>query len=131
MRIEPKIITTHRDRPDQAIQLLELSGPFERWASFFVNCVRGLAHLGLRAANEAAGELQKILDHRGENPTGYFWALAHLGSARAAALTDDTANCRKMYEAFLLLWKDTDPDILILIPPVSLPPLLFPLACPR
>jgi len=59
--------------------------------------------------------VQKILDHRGISPTGLSWPLAHLGTAPAAALTGDAAKSRKMYQAFLELWKDADPDIPILI----------------
>jgi tetratricopeptide (TPR) repeat protein len=104
-----------RGKPDQAIQLLRPSSPYERQSGFVVNNVRGQAYLGLRAGKEAAVEFQEILDHRGYGPNSLYWALAHLGSARAAALMGDTAKSRKMYEAFLQLWKDADPDIPILI----------------
>jgi hypothetical protein len=43
-----------------------------------------------------------------------LYPLAHLGLARAAALTGDTAKSRKAYQDFLALWKDADPDLTVL-----------------
>ena len=43
-----------------------------------------------------------------------LYPLAHLGLARAAALTGDTAASRKAYQDFLTLWKDADPDLPVL-----------------
>ena len=39
---------------------------------------------------------------------------AHLGLARAYALSGDTARARTAYQDFFALWKDADPDIPIL-----------------
>jgi hypothetical protein len=44
-----------------------------------------------------------------------LYPLAHLGVARSAALTGDTAKSRKAYEDFFALWKDADPDIPLLL----------------
>ena len=41
-------------------------------------------------------------------------ALAHLGLARASALAGDNVKSRMVYQDFLTLWKDADPDIPIL-----------------
>jgi len=41
-------------------------------------------------------------------------ALAHLGLGRAYALSGDTVKAKSAYQDFLTLWKDADPDILIL-----------------
>ena len=43
------------------------------------------------------------------------FALAELGLAQAIALVGDVAEARKAYQDFLILWKDADPDIPILI----------------
>ena len=40
--------------------------------------------------------------------------LAHVGLARAYALSGDTAKARAKYQDFFTLWKDADPDIPIL-----------------
>ncbi|MEP6719539.1 MAG: hypothetical protein ABJB21_10365, partial [bacterium] len=62
----------------------------------------------------AAGEFQKILDHRGWQPTSPLYPLAHLGLARTAALSGDTSKARKAYQDFFALWKDADSDLSIL-----------------
>lgn len=80
---------------------------------------RGQAYLRLHRGPEAAAEFRKILDHPGliggnavaGNTIG---ALAHVGLARAYGLEGDNAKARAEYEQFLNLWKDADPDILIL-----------------
>jgi hypothetical protein len=40
--------------------------------------------------------------------------LAKLGLGRAYVLTGDAAKARAEYQDFLALWKDADPEILIL-----------------
>ena len=62
----------------------------------------------------AATEFQKFLDHRGITMNFPLGALAHLGLARAYALSGDTAKAKTAYQDFLALWKDADPDIPIL-----------------
>jgi len=41
-------------------------------------------------------------------------ALAHLGLARAYALSGEAAKAKTAYQDFLTLWKDADTDIPIL-----------------
>lgn len=48
-------------------------------------------------------------------PMGIHYPLAHLGMARAAALSGDMAKARKYYQDFFALWKDADADIPILV----------------
>ena len=67
------------------------------------------------SGKEAAVEFQKILDHRGIEPLSPLYPLAHVGLARAAALSGDTAMSRKEYQDFFALWKDADADLPILI----------------
>jgi len=95
----------------QAIQLLETTRLFEGYALFQIAYLRGQAYLNLQKGAEAAAEFQKILDHRGSQPTSPTYPLAHLGRARAAALSGDTAKARKAYQDFFALWKDADPDL--------------------
>src|SRR5262249_39609377 len=108
-------IEIRRGNPDKAIQLLQSVSPYERAALFWPPYLRGQAYLRLRARTEAAAEFQKILDNRGDDPTSFLYPLAHLGLARAAALTGDTAKSRKAYQDFFALWKDADADLPILI----------------
>ena len=73
-----------------------------------------MAYLRTGKAAEAATEFQKIVDHRGAN-WGPRYPLAYLGLARAAAQAGDSSRARKVYQDFLTLWKDADPDIPALI----------------
>jgi len=58
----------------------------------------------------AATEFQKLVDYRGLVGTDVIGALAHLQIARAQKIMGDEA-ASKLYEDFLNLWKDADPDI--------------------
>jgi len=106
----------NRGNTEQAIQLLQAAQRFEMewlgraWPVY----VRGLAYLRGGAGAEAMAEFQKIIDHRGVVPIYAAYPLAHLGLARAAVLSGDTAKSRKAYEDFFAFWKDADPDIPIL-----------------
>ena len=104
-----------KNNPAQAIQLLETTRPYEGHSLFQIAYLRGQLYLNQRKGAEAAAEFQKILDHRGAQPTSPIFSLAHLGLARAAALQGDTVKARKAYEDFFALWKDADADIAILI----------------
>ncbi|MGA8220921.1 MAG: protein kinase [Candidatus Acidiferrales bacterium] len=114
-------IALKRDQPNKAVELLASASPYERAYPEAVY-VRGLAYLGLREGAEAAAEFEKILDHKGANwgsawqhpYWGQFYSLSYLGLARAAMLAGDAAKARKVYQDFLALWKDADPDIPIL-----------------
>ncbi len=114
-------IAVKRDQPTKAVELLASASPYERAYPEAVY-VRGLAYLGLREGAEAAGEFEKILNHKGanwgsawEHPFwGQFYSLSYLGLARGSALAGDPAKAAKAYQDFLNLWKDADPDIPIL-----------------
>jgi eukaryotic-like serine/threonine-protein kinase len=83
--------------------------------------LRGQAYLAAGQGKPAAVEFQKILDHNGMVWNCWTGALAHLGVARANALQSktltgaeaDAARVRALaaYKDFLILWKDSDPDI--------------------
>ncbi len=108
-------IELRREKPDRAIQLLQSVIPYEGAALFWPAYFRGRAYLLKRTGTEAAAEYQKILDNRGQDPTSFLYPLAHLGLARAAALTGDAAKSRQAYQDFFALWKDADADLPILI----------------
>jgi serine/threonine protein kinase/predicted Zn-dependent protease len=107
-------IEINRNNPANAIKLLDSTRRFEPAAEFWPQYLRGLAYIRLKSGNEAAAEFQKILDNRGQAPLSVLFTLAHLGLARAAALTGDTSKSRKAYQDFLSLWKDADSDLTVL-----------------
>jgi class 3 adenylate cyclase/tetratricopeptide (TPR) repeat protein len=104
----------------KAIEALQAAAPYELGQAGGGSLalapvyVRGRAYLAEREGNEAAGEFQKILDHRGIVVNEAFGALAALGLARAYAMLGDTAHARAGYKDFLTLWKDADPNVPIL-----------------
>jgi predicted Zn-dependent protease len=111
-------LALNRNQPLTAIEALQLAIPYELGimgtaTGLYPVYVRGQAYLAARDGSKAAGEFQKIVDHRsiGVNPLG---ALAHPGLARAYGLQGDTAKAKAAYQDFLALWKDADPDIPVL-----------------
>jgi Tfp pilus assembly protein PilF/predicted Ser/Thr protein kinase len=114
-------IAFKRDQPTRAVELLASASPYERAYPDAVY-LRGLAYLGLREGAAAAAEFEKILDHKGANwgsswqhpYWGQFYSLSYLGLARGSVLAGDPAKAGKAYQEFLTLWKDADPDILVL-----------------
>jgi tetratricopeptide (TPR) repeat protein len=73
---------------------------------------RGLAYLEQKNGREAAAQFQTIVDNRAV--CWFYWPLAHLGLARAWALTGDTDKSPAMYRRFVELWNGADPDLQIL-----------------
>jgi tetratricopeptide (TPR) repeat protein len=110
-------IENNRGRYAEALEATQPAVRFELGAvaGFWVNYLRGGAYLGQRAGKEAAAEYQNILDHRTAEVFSPLYALAHLGLARAAALSGDTGKSRTEYQNFFAAWKDADADLPILI----------------
>ena len=77
----------------------------------FSTTARGESYLALYQGAEAAAQFQKILDHRGIVVSDPIGALAHLQLGRALALSGDKTKAKAVYQDFLTLWKDADPDI--------------------
>jgi hypothetical protein len=85
-----------------------------RFGGLYPIYVRGLAYLAARQPAEAAGEFQKILDHRGIVLVDPMDAMARLQLARALALSGDTVKAKGVYSGLLTLWKNADPGIPVL-----------------
>jgi eukaryotic-like serine/threonine-protein kinase len=109
--------------PQGALDILKAAAPYElgvpangfyNWPNLYPVYVRGDAYLAAHQGKEAAGEFQKILDHRGIVLNEPIGALAHLQLGRAYAMQGDDAKARTAYQDFLTLWKDADPDVPIL-----------------
>jgi eukaryotic-like serine/threonine-protein kinase len=113
-------LALNQGNASQAIEVLQVTGPYELGASRFLFgalypiYVRGEAHLAAHQGAEAAIEFQKILDHRGVVGSDPIGALAHLQLGRAFALVGDKTKAKTGYQDFFTLWKDADPDIPIL-----------------
>jgi eukaryotic-like serine/threonine-protein kinase len=108
--------------PQAALSLLKITVPYDlSQASTVVNeagmypaYLRGEAYLLEHNGRAAAAEFQKLIDHRGIVQNSILGALAMLQLARADVLMGDVASARKQYGSFLFLWRDADPDLLIL-----------------
>ena len=101
----------------QAIQLLETVRPYETGivVANSTKYMRGNIYLQQRMGKEAAAEFKAIVDHPGVNILSPLSVLAHLGLARAVAISGDTAGARKSYQDFFAHWKDADPDLPVLV----------------
>ena len=112
-------IKLNKNNPRQAIEILRVAAPYELgWAplgNLYPVYVRGQAFLQAGEGQQAAAEFQKILDHPGIVLNFVTGALAHLQLGRAQAMSGDKEGARKSYQEFLVLWKDADPDIPILV----------------
>ena len=105
----------------QSLVFLEAAAPYELGAppqfqlgTLYPAYIRGQAQLMAHDGSAAAAEFQKFLDHRGIVINFPLGVLAHIGLARAHALSGDTTKAKAAYQDFLTLWKDADPDIPIL-----------------
>ena len=115
------VIDLNSNNTAQALESLEAVAPYDlgtpqqfQVGTMYPVYVRGEAYLQARNGTAAAGEFQKIVDHRGLVINFPLGALAHLQLGRAYALTGDAAKARAAYQDFFALWKDADPDIPIL-----------------
>jgi tetratricopeptide (TPR) repeat protein len=100
----------------RALQQLETVAPYEHAPSgeFWPAYLRGRAHLQLRDGASAVADFRAIISHRGEVPASVLYPLAHLGLARASALTGDLSQARESYRTFFELWKDADAELPVL-----------------
>jgi eukaryotic-like serine/threonine-protein kinase len=105
----------------QALIDLEPTAPYElgqppqfQLGTLYPVYLRGIAQLAAHNGTAAAAEFQKFLDHRGIVLNYPLGVLAHLGLARAYALSGDTRKSKMAYQDFFTLWKDADPEIPIL-----------------
>jgi serine/threonine protein kinase/tetratricopeptide (TPR) repeat protein len=115
-------LNTH-DAP-AAIQALKIASRYDlalggvgfigRFGGLYPIYVRGQAYLAAQQPAEAAVEFQRILDHRSIVLVDPMDALARLQLARALALSGDTVKAKGVYDDFLRLWKNADPDIRVL-----------------
>ena len=112
-------IDLQHNQPSQAVTHLEIAAPYElgsgpRSSGYTINYARGEAYRRLKDGAKAAAEFQKILAHRGVDPTDVEYNLSHLGLGRAYALQGNTAQAKTAYQDFFAVWKDAACDIPIL-----------------
>jgi len=111
-------IALDRKDPQRAVELLQVSAPHELGVPFsaisglfgalYPVYFRGQAFLAANKPVEAAGEFDKILNHRGIVVADPIAVLAHLQLARACAKSGNLDRAKSEYREFLALWKDAD-----------------------
>ena len=104
-----------------AIQSLQIASRFDLalgglgfngyFGALYPIYVRGQAYLAAGQPMEAAGEFQRIVDHRSIVLVDPLDAMARLQLARALTLTGDTAKAKSAYGELLTLWKNADAQI--------------------
>jgi tetratricopeptide (TPR) repeat protein len=105
----------------QALDILKPARPYELGQpaqalllNLYPVFVRGYAYLAARDGRAASAEFQEIVDHPGMSLNEPVAALARLGLARASVLSGENEKARSAYQAFLTMWKDSDPNIAVL-----------------
>jgi serine/threonine protein kinase/tetratricopeptide (TPR) repeat protein len=107
----------------QAVDILRVTDPYElaypdptlqTGIFLYPVFVRGEAYLRARKGREAQREFQKYFEHRAAAVNCPLGALARLQLGRSYLLTSETDKARQVYQEFLGLWKDADPDVPIL-----------------
>jgi tetratricopeptide (TPR) repeat protein len=109
-------VAIEQGEPARGLALLEPVKGYDHApsAEFWPVYLRGQAYLQLKDGRAAASEFENIVTHRGEVPASVLYPLAHVGLARAAAMSNDADKARKAYEAFFALWNGADSDLPVL-----------------
>jgi DNA-binding winged helix-turn-helix (wHTH) protein/tetratricopeptide (TPR) repeat protein len=110
-------IEVHDGNYSRAVELLRAALPYELAdtpSPLTPVYIRAEALLRAGQGAVAAGEFQKILQHRGLVANSPLGSLARFGLAQAYSRAGQAAKARAEYDNFLALWKDADPDIPIL-----------------
>jgi len=115
------LLALNRREPTKAVELLEVSVPYELGAphssmhgffgAMYPVYVRGMAYLAAHQGRKAAAEFQKVLDHPGVVVSDPIGALARLQLGRSYLVSGDRTRAKSAYEDFLNLWKDADSEI--------------------
>jgi eukaryotic-like serine/threonine-protein kinase len=113
------LLSLQRNQPAGAIAQTETAIPYAfgsdpRGSGYFPVYARAESFLHAHDGTKAVAEYQRILDHRGVEPTSVLYSLAHLGLGRAYALQGDTGKAKAAYQDFFAVWKDADPDVPVL-----------------
>ena len=114
-------IALGRNHAAQALGLLQAAVPYElglppqfQVGTLYPVYVRGQACLRARQGSKSIAEFQKILDNQGILLNSPLGALARLQLGRSYLAIGNKEKARNLYQDFLTLWKDADPDIPIL-----------------
>jgi tetratricopeptide (TPR) repeat protein len=115
----------NRGDPAKALERTQVAAPYDLavpgtafytgafFGALYPVYVRGLAYAGMGGHREAAAEFQKIVDHPYITLNDPIGPMARLQLARALAASGDRAKSAAVYKDLLALWKEADPDTLV------------------
>ena len=113
--------------PVKALEMTQAAAPYELavpgtayysgafFGALYPVYVRGLAYSRMGRHREAATEFQKILDRPGTTLNDPIGPMARLQLARALYASGDRAKSAAVYKELIMLWKDADPDIPVVL----------------
>jgi len=105
-------VQIQRHNSEAARQALEETRPYDFNAFMGMAPIyyRGLAYMDGEHWKEAAGEFQRIVDHRTMSPSSLYVTLAQLELGRAQQLTGDKASAARTYQQVAAVWNNADPS---------------------
>jgi serine/threonine protein kinase/tetratricopeptide (TPR) repeat protein len=107
-------IEVGRRQPAVALQALAPADPYDcnacRPTQRYQHYVRARAHAGAGQTAEALAEFRRVIDGAAAG-IDVLTPFAHLGLARVASKSGDTATARRAYQDLLAIWKDADADL--------------------
>jgi eukaryotic-like serine/threonine-protein kinase len=103
-------VAVNRQKPAKAIELLQVTVPYELGSVLDPAYVRGEAYLVAGSGAQAATEFRKVLDHPGIMTSDPIAVLARMQLGRAYAAAGERAKAKIEYEGFLKQWQDADSD---------------------
>lgn len=101
---------------DNILDVMAPATPYElgQYADLLPIYIRAISLADVGDAERAGREFQRLLDHRGVDPTLPLLPLSHLGLARARMAVHQRKQSCMEYQEFLREWKNADPDVPIL-----------------
>jgi eukaryotic-like serine/threonine-protein kinase len=101
---------------DKILDVLAPATPYElgQYADLLPIYIRAISLADAGDAERAGREFQRLLDHRGVDPTLPLLPLSHLGLARARMAVHQRKQSCTEYQEFLREWKNADPNVPIL-----------------
>jgi len=102
--------------PEEILKTMAPAVPYElgQEAVLLPVYIRGIVLTEAGDGARAEQEFQRLLDHRGVDPTSPMVPLAHLGLARAHYLSHQTRESCTEYQEFLREWARADPEVPVL-----------------
>jgi eukaryotic-like serine/threonine-protein kinase len=107
------LLEMNQGHADKAVELMKVAEPYDRGYSEWLYTRASALVMAGRGA-DAVVEFQRVLNVKNYYPQDPIVSFSQLGLARGYAAAGDKEKARAAYQDFLALWKDADPDVLLL-----------------